>query len=461
MRLLSLSLFAFATLAYFAATPSALAQSSGTATLTVQFDQAPSTSSTRVLELMANGSPPSSAIEFVDSSGTHEATGYVMPLAPTANCPHAQILHTGLGDSPWCLKVRKLTTGVALTGTLVGPNSTVTLTLNSRDALLWPVIATVCALVLALALLYVVSYGLPSWIPKAQLQRRVSRDGGRIGGLGGWVAEAEAHSSLANIASQERWMKRTGVTQVRNARLRLKGALESSDAIPKDAPLRMVAEQEAEIQPTDPVAASDMLSPDVSHAAALLVLVERAQKFIVEWEQQIRALDARHGADGEGSTHLLNEGRKRLETLSPWTINAIESSLREHLFEVSGAPPRPLARFAYETDTLMQQPYATFALADLRLSARFAPIPVAVARSARRLVSVADLAAAGVITVGAVIALVLVAAATALAANYASNHTFGSFADYATLTTSTFGSTSVATILGVGLLWTKIRNSKA
>ena len=474
MRLAGFSLFAAATLALFVATSVASAQGLGTdaaagtasATLSIQFDQAPSASSTRVLELMASGAPPSGAIEFVDSSGTHLATGYVTVLAPGASCQHAQVLHTGLGDTPWCLKVRELTTGVALTGTLVGPSSTVTLTLNSRDSLLWPVLATVFSLVLAIALLYVVSYGLPSWIPKLQLRRRVPRDADKIGGLEDWVAKAQAHSSLAAVAAQERWMRRTGVAEVRDARQRLKSALEASQAIPVNAPLRTTAQEEADISSSTAVAASDMLDVDgkhaVSRAATLLGLIERAQKFIVEWQQQVEALKARPGADGEQYTRLLDEGQGTLEGLSEWTIDDVESSLRGPLVTASGTAYRATRRVAgiYEMETITGRSARLFALDELRLPTQFAPVAAQVARSAQKLVSVADLAAAGVVTVGAVLALVLVAAATALAANYASNHTFGSFADYATLTTSTVGSTSVATILGVGLLWAKSRNSK-
>lgn len=476
MRLVGLSLFAAATLSLLATTSTASAQGLGTdastptasATLAIQFDQAPSASSTRVLELMASGAPPSGAIEFVDSSGAHVAAGYVTVVAPGASCQHAQVLHTGLGDTPWCLKVRELTTGVALTGTLVGPSSTVTLTLNSRDSLLWPVLATVFSLVLALALLYVVSYGLPSWIPKIQLGIRVSRDADKISGLDDWVAKAQAHSSLAAVAAQERWMRRTGVAEVRDARRRLKSALEASQAIPVNAPLRTTAKEEADIPSSAPVAASDMLDVDgkhaVSHAATLLGLVERAQKFIVEWQQQVGALKARPGADGEQSMRLLDEGQRTLEGLSAWTIDDVESSLRGQLVTAFGTAPRAtrhVAGIAYEMETLTGESGRLFALNELRLPTQLAPVAAQVARSAQKLVSIADLAAAGVVTVGAVLALVLVAAATALAANYASNHTFGSFADYATLTTSAFGSASVATVLGVGLLWTKIRDSKA
>lgn len=471
MRLVGLSLFIAATLALLGATSTASAQGLGTdaatptasATLAIQFDQAPSASSTRVLELMASGAPPSGAIEFVDSSGTHVATGHVTVVAPGASCQNARTLHTGLGDTPWCLKVRELTTGVALTGTLVGPSSTVTLTLNSRDSLLWrPVLATVFSLILAIVLLYVVSYGLPSWIPKIQLKHRVSRDAGKIDGLSDWVAKAQAHSSVAAVAAQERWMRRTGVEEVRKARLRLKTALEASQAIPMNAPLRATAKEEADAS----VAASDMLDvdgkPAVSRADTLLGLVERAQKFIDEWQHQTEALKARPRVDGERSTRLLDEGRSTLEELSEWTIDDVESSLRGQLVAASGMTSRATRRVAgiYEMETFTGEPARLLALNELRLSTQFAPTAAQVVRSAQKLVSVADIAAAGMVTVGAVLALVIVAGATALAANYASNHTFGSFADYATLTTSTFGSASVATILGAGLLWTKIRNSK-
>ena len=100
MRLIGLCLFASATVAFFAATSTALAQAS--ATLTVQFNQAPTASTTRVFEVMSKGLPPSGSTEFVDSSGTHEATAHVTSVTPGARCLHAQILRTGLGDYPWC-----------------------------------------------------------------------------------------------------------------------------------------------------------------------------------------------------------------------------------------------------------------------------------------------------------------------------------------------------------------------
>lgn len=439
----------------------ALADGSSTATLKVRFDQPPSASATRVLELRAEGTPPSHPIEFVDPSGAHEVTGEVWISTKSKPCPHARVVHTGLGETPWCLKVRKLPTGVSLTGRIAGAKLVVTVTLNSRDSLVWPVIATICALLLAVALLYIVTYGLPSLVPRFQLRQRLSRDRDKIAGLDAWVAEAEAHSTIADVAAQERSMRRAGIAHVRKVRVRLKSALEGGDAIPADAPLYIEGMEEARISSSTPVPASDMLSPDgkraVSHAEMLLVTVVRARKFIEEWKQQVKALEIRHESYGREGSPLLKEGLEALHALSPWTIDEIESSLRRKLIEAQ-TPEQPMLRLA--ALEFMHSGHSELALTDLRIPQRLAPVSVRVARSVQRLVSIADIFAAGAATLIAVIALVLVASATALVANYASNDTFGSFADYAKLMTSTFGSASVATLLGVGLLWTKIRSWK-
>jgi hypothetical protein len=103
------------------------------------------------------------------------AMGHVTVVAPGASCQHAQVLHTGLGDTMVSEGARAHDRRRP-DGHARRPELDVTLTLNSRDSLLSrPVLATVFLLALAMALPYVVSYGLLSWIPKIQLQRRASR----------------------------------------------------------------------------------------------------------------------------------------------------------------------------------------------------------------------------------------------------------------------------------------------
>jgi hypothetical protein len=148
--------------------------------------------------------PPSGAIEFVDSSGTHMAMGHVTVVAPGASCQHAQVLHTGLGDTMVSEGARAHDRRRP-DGHARRPELDVTLTLNSRDSLLSrPVLATVFLLALAMALPYVVDPENPA------AATRVSLDTDKIGGLEDWVAKAQAHSSLAAVAAQERWMRRTG-----------------------------------------------------------------------------------------------------------------------------------------------------------------------------------------------------------------------------------------------------------
>ena len=420
--------------------------------LRIQLTQSPGKSSDQTLLLEAAGPAPTSYL--ISQDGTVQLTA--SPL-PTADCNAAQKHYTGLGSTPWCLKVTGVQPAIAATGTLTGANASVALTLDVRNPWFpWPTIAAILGLLVAGTLLYFTGTAVPAWLAQALLDWRVQRDAGTIGDLQHWLQESAGHLTKADQLARVTWMERYGVKSVRGLRAKLSAALMQAVEIPTASPLHAAAKTEAD-KAGGPVDAADMVGTDgkvaTSPAEQLLALVKQAHEQIDDWNQQLAEL----------LTHVTDEEHRRQADALIGHTRALFPLLSKSMMDDIGRAMRTtLERVA----VFVQQDAAAESVAMLTaaVAIRTAGTPSAVAAPsparagglpAGPLAGFGRTAAVGLFTLVLVTLLMLVATATALSATYFPDTTFGSVTDYLTLFTGAFASAGVAGVLGVVLAWTK------
>jgi hypothetical protein len=421
--------------------------------LTIQLAQGPGTVGDHRLLLEAAGTPPTNTY-LISQDGTHQLT--VSPL-PTADCRAEEKHYTGLGSTPWCLKVTGVAPVIAATGTLTGASASIALTLDVRNPWFpWPTIAAIVGLLVAGALLYFTGTAVPAWVAQSLLDWRVRRDAGTIGGLQNWLRDSAGHLTKSDQIARVTWMERYGVQAVRGLREKLGAALAQAVEIPAASPLHAAATEEA-AKAGGRVDATDMVGTDgkvaTSPAEQLLTLVKQAHKQIDDWNKQLEALlphvtGAEHRQQANA---LIAHTRALFPLLSASMMDDIGRAMRTTLEHVA----------VFVQQDAAAQPAAMLTAA---VAIRTAATPLASAAlgpeprggvAAGPLAGFGRTAAVGLFTLPLVTLLMVIATATALTATYFPDTTFGSVTDYLTLFTGAFASAGVAGILGVVLAWTK------
>ncbi|MBV9581746.1 MAG: hypothetical protein JO057_24465 [Chloroflexi bacterium] len=421
--------------------------------LTIQLTRGPGTSGDETLLVEAAGPAPTSSY-LISKDGTVQLRA--SPL-PTAECSSEQKHYTGLGSTPWCLKVTGVVPATAATGTLMGASASVALTLNVRNPWFpWPTIVALLGLLVAATLLYFSGTAVPDWVAQSLLDSRVRRDVGTIENLENWLRDSAGHLTKADQLARVTWMERYGLQSVHGLREKLSAALAQAVEIPPPAPLHAAARTEAD-KAGGPVDASDMVGTDgkvaTSPAEQLLTLVNQAHKQIDDWNNQLGALlphitceEHRKQADA-----LIGHTRALFPLLSASMIDDVGRSMRTTLERVA---------LFVQQDAVAESAAMLTAAVAIRAAGR--PLAATAADPAPAggvavgpLAGFGRTAAVGLFTLALVTLLMLVAAATALTTTYFPNTTFGSATDYLTLFTGAFASAGVAGVLGVVLAWTK------
>ena len=216
-------------------TPASADQAKGTLTINTE-------SSDIWFSVNVTGTSPPTATTLADAAGEHVAAVAVT----VGDCPakvHGTKRDIGLRGSTWCVHVSNLQAGYAVSGTIVSPDTSLSLTVKCKDGPWFPLLWSVAAL-LAAAIISLLSTYAPSLTSK--LRRHLyERDDG-IAGLGNWVKTAADDGVLSDddIIARAKWARKYGPTQVTTAREQLHKALaESSLAVPNDSPLWQVCQE--------------------------------------------------------------------------------------------------------------------------------------------------------------------------------------------------------------------------
>ncbi len=421
--------------------------------LTIQLTQGPGTSGDQMLLLEAAGPPPTNTY-LISKDGASQLT--VSPL-PTADCRAEQKHYTGLGSTPWCLKVTGIAPAIAATGTLTGASASIALTLDVRNPWFpWPTIAAVLGLLVAGTLLYFTGTAVPAWVAQSLLAWRVRRDAATIGHLQSWLRDSAGHLTNADQLARVTWMERYGVQAVRGLREKLSAALLQAEEIPAASPLHAAATQEAD-KAGGPVDATDMVGTDgkvaTSPAEQLLTLVKQAHKQIDDWNKQLDALLPHITSEEhrQQANALIEHTRALFPLLSASMMDDISRAMRTTLERVAVFVQQDAAA---QPDAMLTAAVAIRTAATPLAAAALGPEPSG-GVAAGPLAGFGRTAAVGLFTLALVTLLMVIATATALTATYFPDTTFGSVTDYLTLFTGAFASAGVAGILGVVLAWTK------
>lgn len=426
----------------------------------LHYDLWPWSSSRPAVVLVARGPVPAHPTSLAVASGHDRIVA--KPLeASDPRCQGRRYRFTGLGGSRhWCFVLDRLVASGSFTGKLRGTSALVTVTVTTRHV--WcsgPLWTAFGAALAAVGLVLLTTLGLPARIIAFRLRYETGRTAKHVTGLDAWIRAARPRLTQGDLLAAVTWMRRQGTAALESTRANLAGALKSADAIPDDSPLWQAAHEEAEKRSID---ASDLLGPDgkqaTSNAGTLLGLIGHMQAVISEWLAEVGDLLTAVPPDHhEAAQRRIANGEAVVATLSASNTARVEARLDdvvEQLAIWSDAGRRPVyipvgVGVGAVRALAGSGVAAGVGLLDLPSRFQFSRPRL------RRLLPDANAVAAHGLTVIPLILLMAVAAATALVANYLPNDTFGSFADYASLAASVFGSATITGAAGAYVAWTK------
>ncbi len=407
-------------------------------------------SASRTVVVLTDGAPPGQDLIAVDSTGTNVAPVAVLGTT-SRGCKSAETLQTGIGRDRWCLRFKNVAAGQPYQVVLHGASTVLTLTLTTRNNLVFPVLAALGALLVAVLLLMLATRFLPDLLTKRQLARAM-RDTS-ISGLRRWADTAQGRLSPADIVARLQWARRYGRAQVLGARTQLHRLLDNPETHLPDCPLREAAIAEVNRPDTD-VGADELLTPSgaraVSPAERLLQDVEQATAARKAFDQVCTGLleDIPRDDDNRATAEDLWRQGDDYGTgfLSDFTIDTYVAGLRTTLNQIQALVPA------------QGQPVSTLAMRSLAMGALSAggrEPALAQVRATMASVIVSD----AVVAVGAVlmVALILmvIAVGSVLAVQYFPNETFGRATDYLGLAVAAFSSSSVAAVVALLFLLRK------
>ena len=430
-----------AAVAFAVATPVAVgaADEKPTAALTYRTDVQPGRAR-RVIAILADGTAPTGASVLVDETGRRAVTAIPLP-GSDGRCA-IDPMQTGLGTTRWCFALIDVQAGAKATGRLVGDRTIVTLSVEARHDWRNAALVTLAALLAALGLVFVSTRVVPVWLIRAQLWSLTRHDHAIVGFRQWAIDVADVRLSRSDTLARLRWAKRHGTKRIVAARAGLQAAVAAShlDGSP------LLAEASAEAARTD-VRIDDLLAVtgavETPHAGNLLGVLAAADASYADFCDSATLLierivepDARAEAKGLRAAGL----RMHRDVLRPGNLEhyqrALEASLQAIIALVPGETDHAARVIA--VGVTGEDSAAGDGRPELRPPhERLAALPVVAAT-------------ATAVVVAAM--LMVVASAVVLTGSYLPNHTFGSFADYATLATTALGSSSVAGVLAMVLL---------
>lgn len=412
---------------------SAAAQSNPTATLVYRTNVDLVETTDRTIVILASGPPPAQGGVLVTDDGG--ATISVQIFDPESqDCLNAPVLNSGLGSNRWCVRLTGIKAGQAFKGQLMGPSSTIALTVAARDKLRFPIAFAAVALVLSVGLLFLTTKALPLLVTSIALAQ--VRDDG-LAGLTEWIRTARIHLSLQDTLVRVRWAQRHGKQRLTAIRASLQVRLHAS-AIPKRCPLHVAAQSEAA---RHDFAISDLLTERgiaaISRAERLTSLVVKSDAAIVDFHNISGVLvSLTSGPNLHSAQDLMDRGNALAEEyLAEFTYEPFVKRLQDTLDVLRGYVPLPVP------PPKVPPHFVPFAAA----TADMAILGVNIGPTARKTLSF------GMVFLAAIL-LMAVAVAVVLSTQYFPNQTFGSFADYVGLVAAMLGSSSAAGILTVLLL---------
>lgn len=401
-------------------------------------------SASRTVVVLTSGLPPTTGATLVDDSGEHAVE---VQTDGISGCDRAPRLRTGLGTDQWCMRLTNIAPGQPFKGVLHGAATSLTLTVAAHHTV-WPLPAgaTLGALLVALGLLFLTTRFLPDQLTHWQLRTAKADDAG-IAGLRTWANDANGRLAEGDILARLRWAKRYGKGQVSRARAHLATVLDDPATRLPPCPLRTEADAERNRQD---ITAADLLTPAgaraTSKAEQLLQLVEQAGAARAEFDEIADALIAQlAGAEQREQAQALKEQKDDLaqDFLSPLTMDTYQSGLRDYIAQIQ------------QYVTQARQAPAVHAMVALSAApaTRGGALGIGGAAPLAATVNVAVAVATVGATVIVAVILMIVAAGTVLAAQYLTNPTFGTWEDYLGLILTALGSSSVAGILALLLLF--------
>ena len=409
-----------------------------TAALTFRADIKPGRAS-RAIVVLADGDPPAGAVVLVDETGRRVVTATPLP-AGDGRCG-IDAMQTGLGTSRWCFALTDVQAGAKATGRLVGDRSIVTLSVEARHDWRNAALVTLAALVGALGLVVLSTKVVPGWLIRAQLWS-LTRDDHGIDGFRRWATDvADVRLSRSDALARLRWAKRHGTKRIAAARAGLHADVAASDL--GCSPLLAAARTEAA---RTEVSIGDLLgvtgAVETSRAEDLLGVLAAADALHADFAESAALLIERIKDPDDAATAKVVRDRG-LEIhrgyLGPRNLDAYRRSLADLLDAIvalARTSPDHTGR-VIAVGVTGGGPRRADAGPPAPPHERLAALPVVAAT-------------ATAVVVAAM--LMVVASAVVLTGSYLPNHTFGSFADYATLATTALGSSSVAGVLTMVLL---------
>lgn len=411
------------------------------ASLTYRTDVGPDTAG-RVIVLLADGPPPEDKSVLVDEEG--QLVVSVEPLPDDDERCGRDPLRTTLGDDEWCLRLSGIGAGARTTGRLVGDGSVVELSVEARHDWRNPAWVALASLLLAVGLLFLTTRLLPKWLVRAQLFWLTLSDHG-IDGFMKWASDvAGIRLSHADTLARLRWAKRHGKQRITAVRAGLREAAQNSQL--EGAPL--VDESNAEAAKAT-VDIGDVLTVtgtvETSAAEELFAALTTADAARAAFDSSAGALRARitDPTDRQQAEQLHNQGLSmHRDVLRLTNLATYQQGLSSTLAEIQRRVPsatdeeRRLVGVAVTSDATAAGDQAVVQAAGLPAVVATIPFVAATATAA-----------------GVAVVLMAIAAATVLAAVYVPSHTFGTFADYVKLATTALGSSSVAGVLALLLLF--------